>query len=84
MPGAPVLVVTADADVARWVVAGGHGVVADPGAGLDAAVAAGVDAARGLGAGAVAIVLGDHPALRPREVRAALAAAGAHPASVAA
>ncbi len=82
MPGAPVLVVTSDPDVARWVVAAGHLVVADPGAGLDAAVAAGVDAARDLGAGAVAVVLGDHPALRPREVRAALAAAGAHPASV--
>ena len=82
MPGAPVLVVTSDPDVARWVAAGGHRVVADPGAGLDAAVAAGVDAARGLGARAVAVVLGDHPALRPQEVRAALAAAGEHPASV--
>ncbi|MFL6176478.1 MAG: 2-phospho-L-lactate guanylyltransferase [Ornithinibacter sp.] len=82
MPGAPVLVVTSDPDVARWVAAGGHVVIADPGAGLDAAVAAGVDAARALGAGAVAVVLGDHPALRPEEVRAALDAAGAHPASV--
>ncbi len=82
MPGAPVLVVTADPEVARWVAAGGHRVVADPGSGLDAAVASGVGAARGLGAGSVAVVLGDHPALRPHEVRAALAAAGAHPASV--
>ncbi len=82
MPGAPVLVVTADPDVARWVADAGHVVVTDPGAGLDAAVAAGVDAARARGARAVAVVLGDHPALRPHEVRAALAAAGAHPASV--
>ncbi len=82
MPGAPVLVVTSDPDVARWAAAGGHVVVADRGGGLDAAVADGVDAARALGARAVAVVLGDHPALRPHEVRAALAAAGSHPASV--
>lgn len=82
MPGAPVLVVTSDPDVARWAAAGGCRVVTDPGAGLDAAVTAGVDAARGGGADAVAVVLGDHPALRPQEVRAALAAAGKHPASV--
>jgi len=82
MPGAPVLVVTSDPDVARWAVAGGHRVVPDPGAGLDAAVAAGVGAARGPGVRAVAVVLGDHPALRPQDVRAALAAAGEHPASV--
>ena len=81
-PGGPVLVVTSDPDVARWVAAAGHVVVADPGAGLDAAVAAGVDAARAAGATRVAVVLGDHPALRPHEVRAALAAAAAHPASV--
>lgn len=82
MPGAPVLVVTSDPDVARWVVAAGHAVVADPGTGLDHAVAAGVDAARAGGATRVAVVLGDHPALRPHEVRAALDAAGGHPASV--
>jgi len=82
MPDAPVLVVTSDPDVARWVRADGHVVVPDPRAGLDAAVAAAVDAARAAGAGRVAVVLGDHPALRPHEVRAALAAAGEHPASV--
>ena len=82
LPGGPVLVVTSDPDVARWVAAAGHVVVADPGAGLDSAVAAGVDAARAAGATRVAVVLGDHPALRPKEVGAALAAAAAHPASV--
>jgi 2-phospho-L-lactate guanylyltransferase len=82
MPGSPVLVVTSDPDVARWVHAAGHVVVADPGTGLDGAVSAGVDAARAGRATRVAVVLGDHPALRPQEVRAALAAAGEHPASV--
>ena len=82
MPGAPLLVVTGDADVAAWVVAAGHRQVHDPGAGLDAAVAAGVEAARVAGAARVAVVLGDHPALRPGEVRAALAAVAAEPACV--
>jgi 2-phospho-L-lactate/phosphoenolpyruvate guanylyltransferase len=82
MPGAPVLVVSADPDVAAWVREAGHRLVADPGAGLDAAVAAGVDAAGTTGADRVAVVLADHPALRPDEVRAAVAAAGEHPASV--
>ena len=76
MPGAAVLVVTPDAEVARWVTGAGHAVVADPGSGLDSAVAAGVGAALGLGALRVAVVLGDHPALRAEEVGAALAAAG--------
>jgi 2-phospho-L-lactate/phosphoenolpyruvate guanylyltransferase len=82
MPGARVLVVTSDAAVAGWVLAAGHAVVADPGSGLDAAVAAGVAAALEVGASRVAVVLGDHPALRAEEVRAAVAAAGEHPASV--
>jgi 2-phospho-L-lactate/phosphoenolpyruvate guanylyltransferase len=82
MPGAPVLVVSADPDVAAWVREAGHRLVADPGAGLDAAVAAGVDAAGASGADRVAVVLADHPALRPDEVRAAVAAASEHPASV--
>ncbi len=82
MPGAPVLVVTSDPAVTRWVLAAGHVVVADPGSGLDGAVAAGADAARAAGATRVAVVLGDHPALRAHEVRAALAAAGRYPASV--
>ena len=84
MPGAAVLVVTSDADGGR---AGSRApvtrLVADPGSGLDAAVAAGVGCRRlGLGAVRVAVVLGDHPALRAEEVGAALAAAGEHPASV--
>ena len=82
MPAAPLFVVTADPGVVEWVTAAGHRPVADPGSGLDGAVAAGVDAARSAGATRVAVVLGDHPALRPHEVRTALAAAGEHPASV--
>jgi 2-phospho-L-lactate guanylyltransferase len=82
MPGATVLVVTSDPAVARWVRDAGHTVVADPGSGLDPAVAAGVGAARDRGFRRVAVVLGDHPALRVEEVGAALAAAGGHPAAV--
>ena len=72
--GMPVLVVTGDPDVASWAPTHGAEVVPDPGSGLDAAVAAGVAAAAGRGATHVAVVLGDHPALRPEEVRVALAA----------
>lgn len=71
-----VLVVTGDPDVSRWVPAAGAHVVADPGGGLDAAVAEGVVAAARGGHPRVAVVLGDHPALRPRDVDAALAVAG--------
>jgi len=72
--GMPVLVVTGDPDVASWAPTHGAEVVPDPGSGLDAAVTAGVAAAAGRGATHVAVVLGDHPALRPEEVRVALAA----------
>ncbi|HSO65015.1 MAG TPA: 2-phospho-L-lactate guanylyltransferase [Ornithinibacter sp.] len=78
-PAMPVLVVTSDAAVSAWVPPTGAGLVADPGLGLDAAVAAGCRAAAGLGARRVAVVLGDHPALRPAEVRVALEAAARHP-----
>ncbi|MGL5930452.1 MAG: 2-phospho-L-lactate guanylyltransferase [Dermatophilaceae bacterium] len=53
-------------------------VVADPGRGLDAAVAAGVEAAAALGAARVAVLLADHPALRPAELTAAVAACSAY------
>jgi 2-phospho-L-lactate/phosphoenolpyruvate guanylyltransferase len=75
-PRMPVLVVTGAADVAAWARPDGAEVVDDPGGGLDAAVAAGVAAAVGRATHA-AVVLGDHPALRPEEVRAALAEVGA-------
>ena len=82
MEGMPVLVVTGDPDVMGWVALAGHEVVLDAGAGLDAAVAAGVRAAGARGADRVAVVLGDHPALRPLDVRTALHAMARHPRAV--
>lgn len=75
LPGAAVLVVTGDAVVEAWATADGHHLVADPGGGLDAAVAAGVDAAVALGARSIGVLLADHPALRPDELVTVLAAA---------
>jgi 2-phospho-L-lactate guanylyltransferase len=72
-PGMPVLVVTADPGVIAWSTAAGASVVDDAGRGLDAAVVAGVGAAAPRATHA-AVVLGDHPALTPREVRTALGA----------
>lgn len=80
--GMPVLVVTGDPDVSGWVALAGHEAVPDAGAGLDAAVAAGVRAAGARGADRVAVVLGDHPALRPLDVRTALHAVARHPRAV--
>lgn len=81
-PGMPVLVVSSDAAVSQWAAADGAALVADPGLGLDAAVAAGCRAAVSRGARRIAVVLGDHPALRPEEVGAALEASTRHPACV--
>lgn len=81
-PGMPVLVVSSDPAVSRWVATDGARLVADPGLGLDAAVAAGCRVAASLGARRIAVVLGDHPALTPREVSAALEATTRHPACV--
>ena len=82
VPGMPVLVVSPDPGVAAWVADAGHHLVPDPGTGLDGAVAAGCRVAASLGARRVAVVLGDHPALRPQEVRRALEAAARHPSCV--
>ncbi|WP_377641476.1 2-phospho-L-lactate guanylyltransferase [Oryzobacter terrae] len=73
-----VLVVTSDHDVAAWVPPAGARVVADPGDGLDAAVAAGARAAAVPGVRRVGVVLGDHPALRADEVEDALRAVARH------
>ena len=69
---APVIVVTPNAAPFE---AFGVTVVGDPGEGLAAAINAGIAAATGN----VAVLLGDLPALRPEELRAALGAAAAHP-----
>jgi 2-phospho-L-lactate guanylyltransferase len=81
-PRMPVLVVTSDPAVSQWVASDGARLVPDPGLGLDAAVAAGCRAAAACGVHRIAVVLGDHPALRPEEVSAALEAATRHPACV--
>lgn len=76
--GAPaVTVVTSDARVRAGLQGLGVDVVADPAAGLNAAISAGLTRVRPDEAGAV--LLGDVPALRPAELSAALALAAAHP-----
>lgn len=82
MPRGRVLAVTSDpraADVAQRL---GAVVVPDPGDGLNAAVRAGRDAALARGAGAVAALLGDLPAVHTQDVRDALEAATRHTAAV--
>ena len=75
-----VIVVTADAAAfASEVSALGAQVVPDPGAGLNAAISRGLDIA-GLESPR-AVLLGDHPALTPVELREVLAAAAEHPLS---
>lgn len=85
--GAPaVTVVTADEGVAAEAAGLGVQVVDDPGAGLNAAVRAGFDhrPATGPGQGRLgwAALLGDLPALRPDDLRTALAACAAQPRAV--
>lgn len=87
MPSGHLLVATADDEVAVWAGAAGARVVRDPGTGLRDAVRAGVDAVRGnarrgrRGPAPVAVLLGDVPALRADDLRAALDACAEHPAA---
>ncbi|ANS80632.1 hypothetical protein SGUI_3236 [Serinicoccus hydrothermalis] len=89
LPPERVTVVTDDAGAAGRARELGAVVVPDPGAGLDAAIGRGLeDAARRAGAlegadgdlpgGGWAVLLGDLPALRPEDLRAALARCGEH------
>src|SRR5689334_3436250 len=74
MPPGRVIVVTSDQRVRDLAHDLGAQVVADPGAGLDSAVRAGRDAALTWSAGgAVGVLLGDLPALRPDDLVAGLA-----------
>ncbi len=83
MPPAHVVVVTSDPRVAGVADRLGTVVVADPGAGLNAAVEAGRDHALGVSPDAsVAALLGDLPSLRAPELLAALGAAAAYPLAV--
>lgn len=81
--GSRVVLVTSDAAATRVAAVLGARRVPDPGAGLNAAVAAGVRAAVEAAPHApVAVLLGDLPALRSRDLAAALALCGAHPRAV--
>jgi 2-phospho-L-lactate/phosphoenolpyruvate guanylyltransferase len=91
MPPDRVVVVTSDPRVGKAARGLGAAVVADPGAGLNAAVAAGRDhvltrrfgTRRAHGSPApVAVLLGDLPALRAADLAAALGAAAAYPLAV--
>jgi 2-phospho-L-lactate guanylyltransferase len=83
MPPARVLVVTSDERVAQMARSLGARVVADPGAGLNAAIAAGRDQVLADGPERpVAVLLGDLPALRAEDLTAALGDAAAYPLAV--
>ncbi|GGK62793.1 2-phospho-L-lactate guanylyltransferase [Ornithinimicrobium pekingense] len=76
-------VVTSDAAIREVTLSLGARVVADPGAGLNAAVSAGWPDLPDPGGQRVgwAALLGDLPALRPEDLRAALERCGRHPAA---
>lgn len=77
------LVVTDEPRAAALATGLGAGTVADePGSGLNAALAHGAARARADGAGPVAALASDLPALQPAELTAALTAAGGHPRSL--
>lgn len=83
MPPAHVVVVSSDPRVVEVALGLGTAVVADPGAGLNAAVGAGRDHVLAETPSApVAALLGDLPALLPQDLAAALAAAAAYPLAV--
>jgi 2-phospho-L-lactate guanylyltransferase len=83
MPPARVLVVTSDCRVRLAAEGLGARVVADPGTGLNAAVAAGRDHVLADRPGQpVAVLLGDLPALLAADLTAALGAAAAYPLAV--
>lgn len=77
LPPADIVTVTSDELIAATAESLGCTVVNDPGAGLNAAVLRGVQAAASPDA-AVAVLLGDLPALRADDLVAALAACGHH------
>ncbi|HSP60678.1 MAG TPA: 2-phospho-L-lactate guanylyltransferase [Ornithinimicrobium sp.] len=81
---ASLTVVTSDGPVASVVRGWGADVLDDPGLGLDAAVRTGLTRARAASPGPPgwAVLLGDLPALRPRDLLDALAACAHHPDSV--
>jgi 2-phospho-L-lactate/phosphoenolpyruvate guanylyltransferase len=79
MPRGRLLVVTSDERVARLATGLGATVVPDPGDGLNPAVVVGRDAALARDRdSAIAVLLGDLPALRTQDLVAALDAAASH------
>jgi 2-phospho-L-lactate/phosphoenolpyruvate guanylyltransferase len=79
LPAAHVVVVTSDPGTRAFVRDRGGLVERDPAAGLNAAVAAGARVVqRHWGDSAVAVLLGDLPALRPSELASALSACAEH------
>lgn len=81
--GDGLLVVTSDARIAHDVGMPDECVLPDPGSGLDAAVQVGVAEVAGRRPhAAVAVLLGDLPALRPDDLRTALDACAAHVSAV--
>lgn len=84
VPPAWVTVVTSDPAATSFARGLGAAVVADPGQGLNAAVRAGLAAAAQAAPGrcALAVLLGDLPALQAHELVTALRACTAHPAAV--
>lgn len=77
---AHLVVVTSDEPTATFVRGQGGHVVADQGDGLNPAIALGIAyVARVLGPGPTAVLLGDIPTLRPRDLVSALTACAAHP-----
>ena len=80
---AHLVVVTSDEPTATFVRGQGGHVVADQGDGLNPAIALGIAyVARVLGPGPTAVLLGDIPTLRPRDLVSALTACAAHPQSL--
>lgn len=80
---ASLVVVTSDGPVGQTVRTWGATVVPDPGEGLDGAVRTGLQALRPQGGRpGWAVLLGDVPALRPRDLGEALARCARHPAAV--
>lgn len=77
VPAGRVLVVTSDEEAAASARVLGARVLDDPGAGLNAAVSTGLRRCAETGQ-AVAVLLGDLPALRPQDLRTALEACARH------
>src|SRR5665647_1615478 len=80
VPPKHLIVVTSDELTATFVRDQGATVVADPGNGLNPAVAQGIEyVERTLGPGPTAVLLGDIPTLRPKDLAGALSECSLHP-----